>query len=172
MLTRPIRLVMRASAGARARSVASVADVWEVLGRPDRWGEFEPMLRSVTPWPADPDGPAAGRDGGGVSAGQRLRALVRCWPMPMAVDVDHVVNRSSLAVTTRLLPGLTEEVEHLVIPSASGGSVLTVRLTLHGPLAVPSLLPRWFARAVTLRLLARAAEEGLRRKQEPASSVA
>ena len=60
--------------------------------------------------------------------------------------------------TAQLLPGLAEEVEHLLIPQASGGTLVTARITLHGPLALPALLPRWVFRTLTVRLLARAAE--------------
>jgi Polyketide cyclase / dehydrase and lipid transport len=178
MLTTPIRLALRASAGAHASSAAPVSEVWAVLGHPQRWAEFEPFLRSVTPEPAA--GGSAGAVEGvdpaeleaAVAAGQHLRAQLRLMSIEVPVSVDHVVDRCSVAVTARLLPGLAEEVEHLVIPSASGGSVVTVRLTLHGPLALPALLPRWLMRTLTVRLLARAAEEGLRDRSGEVQSVA
>jgi hypothetical protein len=156
MLSAPIRLLTRASAGAHARSAAPVSEVWAVLSHPRRWPEFEPLVRLV----AGPEGELAADVE--VERGQHLRALLRMSPFELPLVVDHVVTRSSLVVTAKLLPGLAEEVEHLVIPSASGGSLLTVRITLHGPLAVPALLPRWLLRALTVRLLARTAEGELR----------
>jgi hypothetical protein len=156
MLSAPIRLLTRASAGARARSAAPVSEVWSLLSHPGRWPEFEPFVQLI----AGPEGELA--PDVEAQAGQHLRALLRLSPFELPIVVDHVVTRSSLIVTAKLLPGLAEEVEHLVIPSASGGSLLTVRITLHGPLAVPALLPRWLLRALSVRLLARAAEGELR----------
>ncbi len=152
---------MRASAAARAQSAASVSDVWSVLAHPQRWAEFEPFVRGVS----DASGEA-------VAEGQQLRARLRLLPVAVPVEVDHVVDRSSLAATVKLLPGLEEEVEHVLIPSASGGSVLTVRIRLHGPLAFPALVPRWLMRALTVRLLARSAENPLRARDQQVSSVA
>jgi Polyketide cyclase / dehydrase and lipid transport len=167
MLTTPIRLALRASAGAHASSAAPVSEVWAVLAHPQRWAEFEPFLRSVTPAEGSPA--SAAED---VEAGQHLYARVGPMSVEVPVAVDHVVDRCSVAVTAQLLPGLAEEVEHLVIPSASGGSVVTVRLTLHGPLALPALLPRWLMRTLTVRMLARAAEQGLRDRSSDVQSVA
>jgi hypothetical protein len=170
MLSAPLRLLTRASAGARARSAAPVSEVWAVLANPARWTEFEPFVSSVTPAATDPLFPEPGDDE--ITAGQGLVAQLRMLPVSFAVVVDHVVTRSSMVVTAYLLPGLSEEIEHLVIPSANGGSLLTVRITLHGPLALPSLLPRWWLRVLTVRLLARAAENELRVGDRAVSSVA
>ena len=177
----PIRLVTRASAGARASSAACVSDVWAVLAHPARWSEFDPFISSVTYEVGEPiggGGIVAGRDGGtvagrdGVETGQLFHAQLRLMPGTIPIEIDHVVNRSSVVVTARLFPGLSEEVEHLVIPSASGGSVLSMRLTLHGPLAFPALIPRWLVRTFAVRLLARTAESGLRELGSEVSSVA
>jgi hypothetical protein len=156
MLSAPIRLLSRASADTHARSAAPVSEVWAVLSHPRRWPEFEPLVQLV----AGPQGELAAD--AEVETGQQLRALLRMSPFELPIVVDHVVDRSSLVITAKLFPGLAEEVEHLVIPSASGGSQVTVRITLHGLLAVPALLPRWMLRALTVRLLARAAESRLR----------
>lgn len=156
MLSAPIRLLSRASADTHARSAAPVSEVWAVLAHPQRWPEFEPLVQLVT----GPDGGLADDDE--VERGQHLRALLRMSPFELPIVVDHVVDRSTLVITAKLFPGLAEEVEHLIIPSSSGGSQVTVRITLHGPLAVPALLPRWLLRALTVRLLARAAERHLR----------
>jgi hypothetical protein len=158
--------VIRASAAAHARSAASVSDVWSVLADPQRWTEFEPFVKSVT---LDP---GARGDADSVAEGQRLRAQLRLLPAAVPVEVEHIVNRSSLAATVKLFPGLAEEVEHLLIPSATGGSVLMVRIRLHGPLALPALVPRWLARSLSVRLLARTAENPLRARSRQVSSVA
>ena len=162
---RSTRFITRASAGSRASSAASVSEVWEVLAHADRWAEFDPFVRSVRPGPV-------GGPPGELEAGQRFLAQLRLWQVEVPIEVDHVVNRCSVAVTARLMPGLAEETEHLVIPSSAGGSLLTVRLTLHGPLALPALIPRWLARTLTVRLLAHTAETGLRRSSLAVSAVA
>lgn len=165
----PLGFLLRASASARASSAAPVSDVWAVLAHPERWAEFDPFVRAVEP--ADQD---AGTESGGfdVMAGQQLLAQVRLSRRQVPVEVDHVVNRSSLATTAQLFHGLAEEVEHVLIPQASGGTLVTARFTLHGPLALPALLPRWVFRAMTVRLLAHAAEGRLRQRTEEVTSVA
>jgi hypothetical protein len=173
MLSAPLRLLSRASAAAGARSAAPVSEVWAVLAHPARWPEFEPLLASVTAVdPHAPEGDAPEWDALEVEVGQEYRGLLRMSVLSLPIVVDHVVTRSSLVITTRLLPGLAEEVEHLVLPSASGGSQVSVRITLHGPLAVPAIIPRWLLRNLTVRLLARAAESGLRVRDQQVSSVA
>jgi hypothetical protein len=167
MFIRSTPLGIRASATARARSVASVPEVWALLADPHRWTDFHPCLGEVTVCP-DGDVPAEA----GLSAGQRLRVGLRLLPVSLPVEVTHVVERSSLALSVRLLPGLVEELEHLVMPSVAGGTVLTVRMTLHGPLALPAVAPRWVVRALTTRLLARAADAQLGASFGAISSVA
>ncbi len=170
-ISRPIRRVLRASGGARARSAAPVSDVWDMLAHPGRWAEFDPFVEVVEF--AAPDSDTGDLDDSAVVAvGQQLQARMRVVPVRVAMEVDHVVNRSSLAVTSRLLPGLAEEFEYLVIPAATGGSLLTVRFTLHGPLAMPALPLRWMVRALTVRLLAHAAEARLRELTREGTSVA
>ena len=168
-LSRPIKRVLRASGGARARSSAPASDVWDILAHPGRWAEFDPFVDSVELLTA----PHAALDVSAlVSVGQQLQARLRLIPQRVAIEVDHVVNRSSLAFTMKLLPGLAEEIEYLVIPAATGGTLLTARFTLHGPLAMPALLPRWVVRALTVRLLAYVAEGRLRELTREVTSVA
>ena len=170
---RPLGVLLRASATARASSAAPVPAVWAVLAHPDRWAEFDPFVRAVEPSPDEPRDPgSASAETWEVVAGEKVLAHMRLLRRQLPVDVDHVVNRSSLATTTQLVPGLAEEVEHLLIPQASGGTLVTARITLRGPLAVPALLPRWLLRSVAVRLLARTAESGLRGQGAQIPSVA
>ena len=165
----PLGFLLRASAGARARSAAPLSEVWAVLADPARWVEFDPFLRAVEADDSDDPESAGAFD---LMAGEQLVAHVRLSRRRIPVEVDHVVNRSSLATTSRLLRGLAEEVEHFLIPQASGGTLVTARITLHGPLALPALLPRWVFRSLAVRLLARAAEDGLRKRTAEITSVA
>lgn len=164
----PLGFLLRASASARASSAAPVSEVWAVLAHPERWSEFDPFVRAVEP--ADQD--ADTESGFDLMAGQQLLARVRLSGRRVPVEVDHVVNRSSLATRARLFHGLAEEVEHVLIPQASGGTLVTARITLHGPLALAALLPRWGFRAMAVRLLAHAAEGGLRKRTVEVTSVA
>jgi hypothetical protein len=167
---KPLSVLLRASAGARASSAAPVPAVWAVLAHPERWAEFDPFVRAVEPSPQMPH--EDDTDTWEVVAGEQVLAQVRLLRRQIPVDVDHVVNRSSLATTARLFHGLAEEVEHLLIPQASGGTLVTARITLHGPLALPALLPRWIFRSLAVRLLARTAENALRGRTQEIPSVA
>ncbi|HEX4015816.1 MAG TPA: SRPBCC family protein [Frankiaceae bacterium] len=165
----PLGVLLRASAGARASSAAPVPAVWAVLAHPQRWVEFDPSLRSVEPSSAEAgDEP----DTWEVAAGEQVLGQMRLWGWQIPVDIEHVVDRSSLATTAHLFHGLDEEVEHLLIPQASGGTLVTARITLHGPLAVPAIVPRWIFRSLAVRLLARTAESGLRGRVAEIPSVA
>jgi hypothetical protein len=177
--SRPIRFLLRASAGAHASSAAPVSEVWAALAHPARWVEFDPFMRGIEPdgQRSDPAGDAREAEGNAsdaleVAVGQQLTAHLRLLRVQIPVEVEHVVNRSSLATSAQLLPGLEEDVEHLLIPQASGGTLVTARITLHGPLALPALLPRWVFRSLAVRLLARTAENGLRERLQEIPSVA
>jgi hypothetical protein len=168
--SRPLSMLLRASAGARASSAAPVPSVWAVLVHPDRWAEFDPFVRAVQPSSEVHDDSET--EAWEVVAGEQVLARVRLLRRQIPVDIDHVVTRSSLATTAQLFHGLAEEVEHLLIPQASGGTLVTARITLHGPLALPALLPRWIFRSLAVRLLARTAENGLRAPSQEIPSVA
>jgi hypothetical protein len=165
----PLGFLLRASAGARASSAAPVSEVWAVLADPERWVEFDPFVNGVGQAGVNDEDATESFE---LIAGQQLLAQVRLTRRQAPVEIDHVVNRSSLATTAQLFHGLAEEVEHLLIPQASGGTLVTARITLHGPLALPALLPRWAFRTVAVRLLARAAESGLRKRTVEITSVA
>jgi hypothetical protein len=172
---RPLGVLMRASAGARASSAAPVPAVWDVLAHPDRWVEFDPFLRAVEPSDPGPDEdthPDTHPDTWEVVAGQQVLGQLRLLRWRLPIDIDHVVNRSSLATSAHLLRGLDEEVEHLLIPQASGGTLVAARITLHGPLALPAIVPRWIFHSLAVRLLARTAENELRSRLAEIPSVA
>ena len=61
-----------------ARTSATPAQVWEVLGQPSRWPEFEPLLRRVR----GTHGPAA--------AGQTLVGVSRVANLAVPLDVREV----------------------------------------------------------------------------------
>jgi hypothetical protein len=120
-------------------------DVWAVLSQPRRWPEFELSLTRV-------DGAA-----GSAAQGQRLVAISRGFGLRLPVDVGHVIPRKALLVRVRLMPGLTEDVEYVLVPAARGGTDVTVIVTTAGPLSRVAVLPLWSNAAFGVRLLARRA---------------
>jgi hypothetical protein len=127
----------------RVRTRASPAQVWEVLGDPRRWSEFEPALRGVRGRP------------GAVSTGQRLIGLSRVAALGIPLDVLEVTPHSRVVLLVHALPGLREQVTYEVTPAARGGSDVVVSVVVDGPLGWPSVVPLFLASGLTARLLAR-----------------
>jgi uncharacterized protein YndB with AHSA1/START domain len=130
----------------RASTRASPAQVWELLGSPQRWPEFDLALRRVR-----------GGDGR-TSAGQRLMAVVRGVPVAVPVDVLESVPEQRLVLRFALLPGLAHEVTTEVAPRLRGGSTLRVRVVVEGVFARPAAPAVWAASGLTLRVLAARAD--------------
>ncbi len=131
---------------------APPADVWTVLRDPRRWPEFDLAFERVT-------GAA-----GDVAEGQRLLGVSRGGMMRVPIDVRRVL--------VHTVPGLRQQVEHVLVPTARGGTEITVVVRAEGPLALAALLPLWATSGVTTRLLARAAEREHRRRLRTVSAVA
>lgn len=130
----------------RVRTSAGPAQVWEVLGDPARWPEFEPFLRRVR----GAHGPAA--------AGQTLVGVSRIASLAVPVDVLEAEAGQRLVLRVYLAPGLREVRSFEVVPSLQGGSDLRVGVVVDGLLAGPAAAPLWLANGLTLRLLAARAE--------------
>ena len=127
----------------RVHTAATPAQVWEVLGEPQRWAEFELALRSVRGRP------------GTVATGQRLVALSRFAALGIPLDVLEAAPPTRVVLLVHALPGLREQVTYAVAPAARGGSDIVVQVVVDGPLAWPSVLPLFLASGLTARLLAR-----------------
>lgn len=125
---------------------APPADVWAVLCEPRRWPEFDLAFERVTG--------AAGQ----VAEGQRLLGVTRGGTMRVPIDVRRVVSRKALRIVVNTVPGLRQHVEHVLVPTARGGTEITVVVRAEGPFAVAALLPLWVSSGVTARMLACAAE--------------
>ena len=126
----------------RVHTRATPAQVWEVLGDPQRWSEFEPGLRGVRGRP------------GATSEGQRLIGLSRVAALGIPIDVLEARAPSRVVVLVHLLPGLRGQVTYDVTPAARGGSDVTVSLVVDGPLGWPAVAPLFLSNALTVRLLA------------------
>lgn len=129
-----------------ARTSATPAQVWEVLGSPLRWPEFEPLLRRVR----GTHGP--------VAAGQTLVGISRVALVGIPIDVLEVVPGSRLVLRIHTVPGVREIVTHEVLPVVRGGSDVRVSVVVEGLLAPLAVGPLWLASGLRTRLLAARAE--------------
>lgn len=124
------------------RTSASPALVWQTLGRPSQWPEFDVFLRGVR----GVDGPA--------TPGQHLVGVARALSLGIPLDVLEVDPERRLVLRVRTVPGLTEEVTFVVTPTVRGGSEIRVSVVLEGLLARPAVLPLWLANGLNARVLA------------------
>lgn len=126
----------------RARTSASPAQVWEVLGSPYRWSEFEPFLRRVR---------GAHRP---VATGQVLVGVSRVGGVAVPVDVVEAVPAERLVLRVHTAPGVRHVLTFTLLPTLRGGSDVRVSVVVDGLLARPAAGPLWLSSALTLRLLA------------------
>ena len=127
----------------RVHTAATPAQVWEVLGDPQRWPEFELALRGVRGRP------------GATSTGQRLIGLSRFAALGIPLDVLEATPHSRVVLLVHALPGLREQVTYEVMPATRGGSDVVVSVVVDGPLGWPAVAPLFLASGLTARLLAR-----------------
>ena len=125
----------------RGRTSASPAQVWEVLGIPSRWPEFEPALRRVrgTHRAAAP--------------GQTLVGVSRLALVGVPIDVLEVVPASRLVLRVHVAPGVQQTLTFELLPTVKGGTDVHLRVVVEGLLARLAVAPLWLAGAFTLRLL-------------------
>ena len=126
----------------RVRTRASPAQVWQVLGDPQRWPEFDLFLRQVR------------GSSGRVSTGDHLLGIGRVLPVRIPVDVVEAVPERRLVLRLHLAPGVVEEVTHVLTPAVRGGCSVAVSVVVDGLFARVAALPLWLSRGLTSRLLA------------------
>lgn len=131
---------------ARARTTASPAQVWEVLGTPSRWPEFEPWLRRVRGTQRR------------ATTGQALVGVSRFYGVTVPIDVLEAVPGERLVLRLHTAPGVTQTVTHELLPTVQGGSDVRVGVVVEGLFARAAAGPLWLASALTLRLLVVRAE--------------
>ena len=134
-----------------ARTSATPAEVWQLLGDPRRWPEFEVWLHKVPG--------ALSR----LSAGQRLMGSARFSVVRIPMDVVEVAVGRRLVLLVHVAPGLRHQVTTDLTPTVDGGSDLRVSVVVDGPLARPAALPLWLSSGLTVRLLAARADAEARR---------
>lgn len=131
----------------RVRTSASPGQVWEVLGEPSRWPEFELLLRRVR----GGDGP--------VARGQALLGVSRVALLAVPIDVLEVVPGERLVLRVHAAPGVVERLTVEVVPLARGGSDICVSIVVEGLFARAAVLPLWLGTALTTRVLGVRAEQ-------------
>lgn len=129
-----------------ARTSATPAQVWEVLGQPSRWPEFEPLLRRVR----GTHGPAV--------AGQALVGVSRVANLAVPLDVREVDPARRLVVRVHTAPGVGQVLTVDLVPDVSGGTDVVCTVVVDGLFAPVVAGPVWLASGLTVRLLAVRAE--------------
>ncbi len=130
----------------RVRTSASPAQVWQVLGDPRRWPEFDVTLRRVRG--------SAGR----AAAGQHLLGISRGLALRIPVDVVEVAPERRLVVRVRTAPGVVQEITTEIVPLVRGGCDLAVSVVVEGLFARATALPLWATAGLTTRVLAHRVE--------------
>src|SRR5688500_4331198 len=124
----------------RVHTTAAPADVWQLLGSPGRWSQFDLVLRGV-------------RGGHGRAvAGERLMALLRLSAVGVPVDVVEAPPEKRLVLDVHLLPGLRERVTYDLPSTLQGGTDIDVSVVVEGVLAAPAALPLWLYDGFTTRV--------------------
>ena len=125
----------------RARTAATPAQVWTVLGDPERWPEFDLLMHRIH------------GGSGRATTGQHLLGVGR-GGLRIPVDVVEAVPERRLVLRVHALPGLVEEITHEITPLVRGGCDLTVSVVVEGSLARAAVAPLWLASGATSRVLA------------------
>ena len=133
----------------RARTSATPAQVWDLLGDPRRWPEFDMFFRRV-------------RGADQVRSGQTLLGIARLTSLRIPVDVVDAAPEQRLELYLHTLPGVWERVVYEIAPAVRGGSHLRVSVVVDGLLARGAVGPLWLASGLTLRVLAARADREAR----------
>ena len=129
-----------------ARTSATPAQVWEVLGQPSRWPEFEPLLRCVR------------GTHGAAAAGQTLLGVSRIANLAVPIDVREADPGRRLVVRVHTAPGVGQLLTVDLVPVVSGGTDIACSVVVDGLFARLAAGPLWLASGFTVRLLAVRAE--------------
>lgn len=144
----------------RVRTSASPTQVWEVLGTPSRWPQFDLFLTKVK---------GSTRE---AAAGQHLVGISRWTTLGIPLDVLEVEPERKLVLRIRTAPGITEELTFVLTPTTKGGTDIAVGIVLEGLLARPAVPLMWLANGVNARLLAGRTHRLARAERRTAKTVA
>ena len=138
----------------RVSTSATPAEVWQLLGRPAGWPQFELSLRGLR---------------GRIASGAHLMALLRLSAIGIPVDVVEAVPERRLVVAVHLVPGLTEQLAFDLTPAVHGGTDIVLSVVVDGPLARPAALPLWLYDGLTVRVLAARTDRAARQARRAAA---
>jgi uncharacterized protein YndB with AHSA1/START domain len=150
----PLKLVHR------VRTPASPAVVWQVLGTPSNWPQFDVFLAKVK----GSTRPA--------SVGQHLVGISRWTVLGIPLDVLEVEPERRLTMRIHTAPGITQEVTFVLTPTTKGGTDIRVSMVLEGLLAGPAAPVLWLANGLNARVLAARTSATARALRRSAKTVA
>lgn len=134
----------------RVSTSATPAQVWELLGVPARWPDFNPFVRRVHGAP------------GAVRTGQTLLGVARFTGVRVPIDVVDAAVDQRLELCHHSAPGVRHRLLFEVTPKVRGGCAIRVGVTVEGLFALPAVGPLFVADALVARLLVAQAERGAR----------
>jgi uncharacterized protein YndB with AHSA1/START domain len=139
---------------------ASPAQVWEMLGSPVQWPQFDVFLTKVR----GADRPAA--------VGQHLVGISRWTKLGIPLDVLEVEPEQRLTMRVRTAPGITEELTFQLTPTTRGGTDICVSIVVDGLFAGPAAPVLWLANGLNARVLAARTHRLARQARRVARTVA
>ncbi len=135
----------------RAHTSASPAEVWQLLGDPQCWPQFDLWLRRVR------------GAHGTVTTGQHLLGLGRLVSLRIPVDVVEAVPDRRLVLLVHAAPGVRQQVTTELTPVVRGGCDVRVSVVVDGLFARVAFVPLWLAGGLTVRVLATRTDRDARR---------
>lgn len=144
----------------RVQTSATPAQVWQLLGNPRRWPEFNPFVRRISAAPEQ------------VRTGQTLLAVARVSSLRIPVDVVEAEPQRRLELFFHTAPGVSERVRFQLAPTVRGGCSFRVSVVVTGPLARVAAGPLWLTNGVVARVLGVQAERAARTARRQRSGAA
>jgi uncharacterized protein YndB with AHSA1/START domain len=142
-----------------AHTSAPPAKVWELLGDPERWPEFDLWLRRVLG--------TTGR----LTGGQMLMGLARMSVVRIPIDVVEAVEGQRLVLLVHIAPGVRQQVTTELTASVRGGCDVRVSVVVEGLFAAGAVLPLWLASGLTARVLAARTDAEARRSRRASGAA-
>jgi len=144
----------------RVHVSAGPAEVWQLLGSPRRWPEFNPFLRRIQGRPER------------VRTGDTLLAVARVSSARIPIDVVEADPERRLELFFHTAPGVRERVAFELVPDVRGGCTLRVTVVVEGLFARAAVAPLWLANGLVARVLGFRAERDARAARQRAKGAA
>jgi hypothetical protein len=134
--------------------------VWDVLGTPANWPQFDVFLSKVK---------GSARE---ATVGQHLVGISRWTVLGIPLDVLEVDPERRLTMRVHTAPGITEELTFVLTPTTRGGTDIRVSLVVDGLFARPAIPILWLANGLNARVLAARTTRTARAARRAARTVA